>query len=79
MDTGLAQDDKGRPIAQRIIRAMDVNFAGAPLIRGTYYRSLSANPYLRFAFTPRATGRIEIRWTEDTGRSAQYAGEIQTG
>ena len=79
MDTGLAQDDKGRTIAQRIIRAMDVNFAGAPLIRGTYHRSLSANPYLRFAFTAKTPGRIEIRWTEDTGRSAQYAGEIQTG
>lgn len=79
MDTGLAQDEKGRTIAQRIIRAMDVNFAGVPLMRGTFHRSLSANPYLRFAFTPKSGGRIDIRWTEDTGRSVQYAGEIQAG
>lgn len=76
MDTGLAQDDKGRTIAQRIIRAFDANFAGAPLIRGSYHRSLAANPYLRFTFAPKAAGRLELKWTEDTGKTAQYAGDI---
>jgi sulfur-oxidizing protein SoxY len=76
METGLATDAGGKTPPERIIRSFEASFAGSPLLRATLHRSMAANPYLRFAFTPKAAGRLELRWTEDGGRSAQYAGEI---
>jgi len=79
MDTGLAPDANGKTIPQRIIKSFEANYAGAPLIRATYYRSLAANPYLRFVFAPKGAGRLEMKWIEDSGKSAQYSGDIAVG
>jgi sulfur-oxidizing protein SoxY len=77
METGLVADASGKMPPQRIIRSFEANYAGSPLLKATLHRSLAANPYLRFAFTPKGAGKLEMKWTEDGGRSTQYAGEIQ--
>jgi len=76
MHTGLATDASGKTPAQRIIKTFEVRLDNAPLLTAQYFRSLAANPYLRFAIRPRKTATIAMRWVEDTGKTAQYSGRI---
>lgn len=68
MTTGLAPDASGATPPQRIIRSFDVSLDNRPLIQAIFFRSLAANPYLRFDALPRQSGQLRFVWTEDTGR-----------
>lgn len=79
METGLATDAAGKTPPQRIIRTFEASFAGTMLLKATFHRSMAANPYLRFNFLPKGGGKLDLKWTEDSGRTAQYSGEIAVG
>lgn len=72
MTTGLAADAAGVTPPQRIIKTFSATLGDRPLIKATYYRSLSMNPYLRFEVTPRQSGELRFEWIEDTGRAVAY-------
>ncbi|WP_158238540.1 thiosulfate oxidation carrier protein SoxY [Pollutimonas subterranea] len=72
MTTGLAADATGSTPPQRIIKTFNATLDHRPLIRATYHRSLSMNPYLRFDVTPRESGELRFKWTEDTGRVIEH-------
>jgi sulfur-oxidizing protein SoxY len=76
METGLREDASGKLLPQRIINSFAAQFAGEPVIEAKLYRSLAANPYLRFFVAPRTAGELSLRWTEDTGRTAEQAAKI---
>jgi sulfur-oxidizing protein SoxY len=52
---------------------------GEAFFKAALYRSLAANPYLRFYVAPTASGKIAFKWTEDTGRVAEQAAAIAVG
>ncbi|MBB5217287.1 thiosulfate oxidation carrier protein SoxY [Parapusillimonas granuli] len=72
MDTGLATDANGDTPPLRIIDAFEATLGGRVLLRAKYYRSLAANPYLRFTVSPPQGGDMRFAWTEDTGRSVEF-------
>lgn len=78
METGL-REVAGKVLPQRIIRAFAAELGGKPVIDARLYRSVSANPYLRFFVAPREAGELKLRWTEDTGRTALHTAKIVVG
>lgn len=77
MTTGLAQDATGRTPPQRIIETFQVSLDGRPLIQATFFRSLAANPYLRFEVAPQQSGQMRFVWTEDTGRAVEESAAVK--
>lgn len=79
MHTGLADAPDGSTPEQRIIDRFDVTVDGRSILQATYHRSLAANPYLRFQFTPSAGGDVVMTWAEDTGRTVQETSRLELG
>lgn len=77
MVTGLAQDKSGQTPAARIIERFEATLNGQPLINARYFRSLAANPYLKFGLTPQQAGELALQWVEDTGRKVEHHADIQ--
>lgn len=76
METGLRQGPDGKPLPQRIIRSFEAALEGEPVFKVRFYRSISANPYLRFFIAPATSGTLALKWTEDTGRVAEQKANI---
>lgn len=68
MHTGLAQSNSGDTPPLRIIESLVAELDGKPLLQARFYRSLAANPYLRFHITPEQGGELSFTWTETGGR-----------
>lgn len=79
MTTGLAQDAQGNIPETRIIERFETTLGGRPVLTARFFRSLAANPYLKFAMRPQAAGELKILWTEDTGRKAEHVEPIALG
>lgn len=77
MTTGLAQDASGQTPPQRIIETFQVSLEGRSLIKAQFFRSLAANPYLRFDALPKQSGQMHFIWTEDTGRVVEETAAIK--
>ncbi|MGE4341054.1 MAG: thiosulfate oxidation carrier protein SoxY [Pigmentiphaga sp.] len=68
MHTGLAQDASGQTPPLRIVESFQASLDGQPLLTARFYRSLSANPYLRFYLAPEQGGEMTLSWIEMGGR-----------
>lgn len=79
MTTGLAKNAQGETPPQRIIQRFEATLDDRPLIKATYFRSMAANPYLKFAFKPGKSGELRLEWTEDTGKTTQVREAIKVG
>jgi sulfur-oxidizing protein SoxY len=79
METGLREGPDGKVLPQRIVRSFEAALDGEPFFKATFYRSLAANPYLRFYAAPKANGKLAFKWTEDTGRTAEASAAIAVG
>ena len=77
MTTGLAQDASGNTPPQRIIKTFEVSLDDRSLLRATFFRSLAANPYLRFDASPQQSGVMRFVWTEDTGRAVEETAPVR--
>jgi len=73
MVTGLAEDASGNRPPARIIETFQATLNGQPLLRARYFRSLAANPYLKFDLTPSQEGELQFQWVEDTGRTVKHS------
>lgn len=71
MITGLAEDAQGNTPEQRIIESFEITLNDRPLLRSSFFRSLAANPYLRFDAAPREAGTLHFKWVENTGRTVE--------
>lgn len=72
MTTGLAQDASGNTPSMRIIDQFVASLDGRPLVSARFFRSLAANPYLKFNVTPAQEGELQFQWAEDTGRVVEH-------
>lgn len=77
MHTGLAKTQKGDTPPLRIIESLQAELEGEPLLKARFYRSLAANPYLRFHITPDQGGELTFTWTETGGRQAEERHELK--
>src|SRR5690606_16345202 len=71
MITGLQPDASGEKPAPRIIERFEASLDDRPVARATFFRSLAANPYLKFDITPQQGGEMRFQWLEDTGRKTE--------
>jgi len=79
METGLREGADGKILPQRIVRSFEATLDGESFFKATLYRSLAANPYLRFYAVPAKSGKLAFKWTEDTGRTAEASASIAVG
>jgi|SRR5690554_5650800 len=79
MVTGLAEDASGSTPPTRIIEKFEATLNGQPVLQARYFRSLAANPYLKFEVAPRHEGELQFRWIEDTGRSVEHTEPVVLG
>lgn len=77
MITGLAQDTDGNTPPIRIIDRFQATLDGRPVVSATFFRSLAANPYLKFDVNPKQAGEMHFQWTENTGRTAEHAENLR--
>lgn len=77
METGLRIDAAGAVVPQRIVSRLEVTLEGEPVLEARLFRSLAANPFLRFHLAGEQGGRLRFVWTEDTGRAATAEAEVQ--
>ena len=76
MVTGLVADAQGNTPKERIINRFSVTLDGAPLLAARFYRSMAANPYVRFSLNPKSGGVMIMTWVEDTGRKTEHKATI---
>lgn len=76
MVTGLTADASGNTPHTRIIGHFQATLDGRPVISATFFRSLAANPYLKFDMTPSQAGEMKFEWKEDTGRTAEITENV---
>lgn len=79
MVTGLVADAQGNMPEQRIINHFDVSIDNNPVLKARFYRSMAANPYVRFKLAPEKGTDLLLAWTEDTGRTTEYKADIGLG
>lgn len=77
MVTGLAKGPDGHIPEQRIIEQFQASLDGRVVLKARFFRSLAANPYLKFEVTPRQGGTLQFEWIEDTGRKVQVAEPLE--
>ena len=79
METGLREDAAGNRAPENIIESMTASFDGQPMFEARLFRSMSANPFLRFYVAPPAAGEVEFTWTEDTGETVRARADVAPG
>lgn len=77
MVTGLAQDADGNTPPMRVISRFEAALDGRPVLSARYFRSMAANPYLKFDLTLEQAGELQFQWVEDTGRKAEHQESIR--
>lgn len=76
MITGLQPDASGEKPAPRIIERFEASLDDRPVVRATFFRSLAANPYLKFDIAPQQGGEMRFQWLEDTGRKTELTQSV---
>ncbi len=79
METGLRPGPDGTPLPQRLIERFEARLDGEPVFAADLYRSVSADPYLKFQIAPHASGTLAFNWREDTGHVATAEAQIVVG
>lgn len=76
MITGLTADASGSTPPARIIEHFQATLDGRPVISAQFFRSLAANPYLKFSMAPSQAGEMRFEWKEDTGRAVEITESV---
>lgn len=76
METGLRQDAQGRAVPERIVREVTATAGGTTLLRAELFRSVAANPYLRFFVGVDGPVELQVTWVEDTGARVSATAQV---
>lgn len=79
METGLRPGPDGVPLPRRLIERFEASLDGEPAFAADLYRSVSADPYIKFRIAPRASGTLAFSWREDTGHVTTAEADIAVG
>lgn len=79
METGLRKDDAGKTLPENIVSGVTASFEGQRVFEAELFRSMAANPFLKFFVVPPRAGTIEFTWTEDTGKTVQARAQAKPG
>lgn len=79
MITGLAHAADGSTPPTRIINRFEATVDGRSILSVRYFRSMAANPYLKFDVTLEDGQKMDFMWKEDSGREVQLTEDIEIG
>lgn len=79
METGLRPGPDGAPLPRRLIERFEASLDGEPVFAADLHRSVSADPYIKFRISPRASGRLVLSWREDTGHVVRAEADVAVG
>ena len=76
METGFRHDNVGKPIPRDIITAFTCSYNGETIFEATLYQAIAANPFISFSTVATESGKIEFKWTGDSGFSQTESAPI---
>lgn len=79
METGLRPGPDGALLPKRLIERFEASLDGEPAFAADLYRSVAADPYIKFRIAPRASGRLALSWREDTGHVVTAGADVTVG
>lgn len=79
METGLRPGPDGLALPRRLIERFEASLDGTPVFAADLFRSVAADPYIKFQIAPPASGTLALNWREDTGHVATAEARIVVG
>ena len=79
METGLRPGPDGSILPQRLIERFEASLDGETIFAADLYRSVAADPYLKFQIAPPASGTLALSWREDTGHVVTAEAAVVVG
>ena len=76
METGYRPDNVGRLVPRDIITLFVATYNGEEIFRADFHPAIAANPFISFFTVATETGKIEFKWTGDSGFSASESASI---
>ena len=76
METGFRRTQLGALIPRDIIRQFVCLYNGVEIFRAELHPAIAANPLLTFTTVATESGKIEFRWTGDSGFSLTESATI---
>ena len=77
METGRRKDKKtGEPIPRMIINKFVCAFNGKEVFSSDWHPAVSANPYMSFYLKATESGKLDMTWTEDNGKTTTKSAKV---
>jgi len=77
METGQRKDKKtGNKIPRMIINNFVCKYNGKEVFSSDWHPAVSANPYLAFYVKAEESGKLDMTWTEDNGKTTTKTAKV---
>lgn len=76
MESGFRHDEAGKPLPRNILTRFEARLGDTLLLTWEPGVTVAQNPYIEFTFKARASGTLQLRWSDDTGRVAEASRQI---
>jgi len=77
METGQRKDKKtGNKIPRMIINKFVCTYNGKEVFSSDWHPAVSANPYLAFYVKATESGKLDMTWTEDNGKTTTKTAKV---
>jgi len=77
METGQRKDKKtGNKIPRMIINKFVCMYNGKEVFSADWHPAISANPYLAFYVKATESGKLDMTWTEDNGKTTTKTAKV---
>ncbi len=70
MESGYRPDNIGRLVPRDIIKSFIATYNGQEIFRAELHPAIAANPFISFTTVATESGKIEFKWTGDSGFAA---------
>jgi len=77
METGQRKDKKtGNKIPRMIINKFVCKYNGKEVFSSDWHPAISANPYIAFYVKATESGKLDMTWTEDNGKTTTKTAKV---
>jgi len=76
METGFRHTETGAVIPRDIIRTFVCSYNGQEVFRADFHPAVAANPLIEFTTIATESGKLEFKWTGDSGFAASESATI---
>ena len=76
METGFRRDRVGNAIPRNILTDFVCLYDGVEVFRAQFFPAVAANPYVSFHVVAIESGPIELKWTDQEGKTVSQVATI---